>query len=380
MAAADKSPKSPAEKPLLPPDERFWKRYSSHFELPLAGATSIFLHGLVVGVLALGGLAFVFRGSVEASRPPEMDVMVVDGGIGIGGPEGGDAGLPGLPGEPGKTDMPGPSGDPGPADGDEPAEPDPFPELPQLSASALDLPAIDNTSDPAADLRKQLQKIGADADKSSQPKAKPKTKAKAAGLAKGGISTKGKGPGGTRNPRGVGGRGGLGKGTGQGAGMGTGGFGRKATDQEIKAWRWQFDLSGSPKDHADKIDRTGLMAAVPDPAGGMPDPKRGPYLFITDLKRRPVALKKDDLSRYADAVKWYNRRPESIQGLAQELKLPFNPPFVVLLLPKDREAKMVAEELRYAQQHGRNPAMIQQTTFDFRLQNGVYEPVAIDQK
>jgi hypothetical protein len=39
--------------PLVPPDERFWQRYSRHGELPLSGATSLALHLLVFGLLVL---------------------------------------------------------------------------------------------------------------------------------------------------------------------------------------------------------------------------------------------------------------------------------------------------------------------------------------
>ena len=365
MATVEKPPQV-ASPPLAPPEERFWKRYSPHYEMPLAGATSLFVHGMVIGVLALGGLVFLLHGNAEAHRPPQMDVLVVEG-EGLGGMGGGAPGLPGFPGEPSKTEMaigpPGPSG---------PQEPGEEVELPPVPGMELELPSQDTRLD-SSSLLAQLTQIGEDASKRSETKLP--SSVKSSGSKKAGSS-------GTGNPKGVGGQGGVGgagKGTMPGPGSGVG-IGRKATEQEIKAWRWKFDLQGSPKQHADKLDRAGLIVAVPDPAAGQPDMRKGPHLFITDLKRRPVAMEKRDLAQYEDAVKWYNRTPQSVQGLAQELKLPFVPPYVVLLLPKDREAKMAAEEHRFAKQNRNDVSKVQETWFDFRLQGGVYEPMAIRQK
>src|SRR5437016_9510117 len=110
MATAEKTQPSRAGQPLVPPEERFWKRYSPHYELPVAGATSVFAHGMVIAVLAIGGLAYLFRGGEEALRPPQMEVSPVAEGL-LGGGGDGAPGLPGLPGEP-RTEM-GP-GQPGP--------------------------------------------------------------------------------------------------------------------------------------------------------------------------------------------------------------------------------------------------------------------------
>src|SRR5205814_9572308 len=135
----------------------------------------------------------------------------------------------------------------------------------------------------------------------------------------------------------------------KGAGIGKGGIGgRKATDQEIFAWRWRFDLSGDAKEHARKLAAMGVTVAIPDqnPAAG--------FFIITDLNRRPVDMKKDNLAAFKDAVKWYNTRAESVQALAAELQLPFVPKFVVLLLPKDREQKMADLEAQYAKAQRRD--------------------------
>src|SRR4051812_16796513 len=81
---------------LLPPDERFWKRYSHHQELPLAGATSLVLHGLALACVVLAGLALSFRWHSEEYQPPRSEVVFVEAFAGDGGaPGGSDPGLPG---------------------------------------------------------------------------------------------------------------------------------------------------------------------------------------------------------------------------------------------------------------------------------------------
>src|SRR5260370_24322143 len=96
MATAEKNTLSRTSQLLVPPDARFWKRYSPHYELQLAGATSFFIHGLIIGIMAVGGLAFLFRGGAEATLPPPMDMLVAEAGAGFGG-LGGGIRLPGLP-------------------------------------------------------------------------------------------------------------------------------------------------------------------------------------------------------------------------------------------------------------------------------------------
>ncbi len=364
MATAEKAPPTRAGQPLLPPEERFWKRYSPHFELPLASATSLFLHGMIIGILAVGGLAYLFSGGVDAVRPPQMEIALVPEGAGFGPPGGAPAGEEGSPGEIRKTEfLPGPpGGSKGPKGPDGPL--DDTIELPSLQGLTVDIPAKDTTADPTEALLNQINKDATVRNQAAKTSSGPKSS-------------------GTGNPKGQGGNkasggSGTGKGgTGPGAG---GGVGRKATDAEIKAWRWRFDVTGNPKLHAEKLDKAGVMVAIPDPKAGNMDERTAPLLLISDLKRRPVKLQPGGFDQGADAVKWYNREPNSVQGLAKELQLPFLPRYVVLLLPKDREAKMAAEELRFAKQMGNDIANVQETWFDFQLQGGVYEPKALRQK
>src|SRR5439155_5564489 len=65
---------------LLPPEERFWQRYSPHHEAPLSGVGSFVVHGLVIGVLILGYMLLNQRREAEANRPVTMDVVELAGG------------------------------------------------------------------------------------------------------------------------------------------------------------------------------------------------------------------------------------------------------------------------------------------------------------
>jgi hypothetical protein len=74
-----------------------------------------------------------------------------------------------------------------------------------------------------------------------------------------------------------------------------------------------------------------------------------------------------------------------VASLARELQIPMprdlaGRSYVILLLPKDREQKMADVERRYAEGQRRSVQNIRATWFDFRLRNGVYEPVVIRQE
>ena len=69
-----------AKKPLLPPDEQFWKRYSPHHEFPLATATALFVYGLVLGISILWLLWVAFQLDSDSNKPVSMDVVMLAAG------------------------------------------------------------------------------------------------------------------------------------------------------------------------------------------------------------------------------------------------------------------------------------------------------------
>jgi hypothetical protein len=343
----------------LVPEERFWKRYSAHHELPLAGITSLFLHGIVLAFLVLGGLAFFFSARDEASRPPSMDVVQIEGS-GDGNAEGA-AGTPGETGDTGKSEEVVPNAAT-PLQPFEAATPLEFKDAPTLK---LEVPTEALPKD-STDIAQLLKDVGETAKKQVQQAdaAKPSSPPKR-------IAMQGKGKG-TDGKSGTGaGRGAGLKGTGPGSGSGSG---RIATQAEIYALRWRFDLTstGGGLRHADKLAAVGFVVAFPD--------AKGRYRVVQDLRRRPVELKTVDEDVYKDAVKWKSERPESVHALKQELKLKINPAFTIIMVPKELEQRMADEEARFAQKASRDLHAVKLTSFDFRLQDGRYEPVVMRQE
>lgn len=349
------------KKPLLPPDVRFWQRYSPHHEFPLAGALSFFLHAVVVGIFGLAALLLVLRRESETNKPPRMDAVVLQGlGDGSEG-KGGDPGFPGeriagtelAPSKPGSTE----------AAIEQP--PSNFLDAPKGVDLNLPLP-LPPMAESGDNILETLAKLGKDAaSQSTKETAPPQSKSGSPKIS------------GSGNPKGTGGQGGSGGGAGKGmkgSGFGSGGNlgSGKATKQQIYAQRWRFDLSGSGKEHAAKLQAVGVIIGVADPSGR--------FLVITDLNRRPVHARVDNPNKYKDAVTWVNQEPGSVLALAKEVQLSFVPARVFLLLSKEREEKMAQEEADFARKQGRDPNRIQATWFDFRLQDGIYEPVVLRQE
>jgi len=346
-----------------PPDERSWRRFSQHHELSIAGAVSIFAHALVLGILTVCGVLAAMRWHDEAQKPPAMDVVMMEGTAGGGSPDSGD-GNP-MGGGPKQTEIGGQENKkatPPPSDFTE------IKPLPMVTAAEFSPSPMSETPDDAqffSELRKVTEDLNAE-DKKNEAK-KPAEPPKMPGI------DYGKKPAtivaNASNGQGLGtGKKGGAPGFGDGTGTGFPG-GRPSTKQDVFAQRWRFDLTGDGKEHANKLAAIGVTLAIPSP--------RGEILIIRDLKRRPAAPKSESIREYKDGVKWYNQKPESIRSLAKELQLPFAPNMVVMLLPKEREEKMAAEEARFAQEQGKPLNQIRATWFDFRVKDGVYEPVAI---
>src|SRR5205085_2517874 len=86
-------PAPTAKKPLVPPEERFWVRYSPHHEFPWSTVSSVALHLIGAGLVALVVLDLLGWG--RDSKPlPLQPVM-----LGDDKPEGAGAGTGGQPPE-----------------------------------------------------------------------------------------------------------------------------------------------------------------------------------------------------------------------------------------------------------------------------------------
>src|SRR5579862_3138026 len=119
---------------VLPPDEKFWERYSPRHEFPLAAVSSFFIHGLVIGVLLVMGLLLMFAGRSENHRPPSMDVVQLTG---AGDGNEGESGAQGLPGDANRTEAA-----PGPMTNVAENLPDPVGGLNQAKLPEFDIPDI----------------------------------------------------------------------------------------------------------------------------------------------------------------------------------------------------------------------------------------------
>ncbi len=334
-----------------PPAEEFWQRYSPNQELPLAGMTSLFVHGLIFGVVGLGWLLYFVQRDSESSKPPSQDVVQITGG---GDGFGGMGAEPGLPGEPG----------PKLTEVTSPTDPTPSNDVPNETATLKDAPRIElsipemSLSETKTDVESVLAKLEKDAKEQAK-----KSPVKAAAR----ISMPG-----TGNPKGQDGRGGTGGGVGmgnQGRGSGAGGMGgRLATKAEIYAMRWRFNLGNNAKEHVDQLKAIGLVVVFRAPSGV--------DYFVKDLNRRPVDLRQGNIKQFKDAVQWENTKVNSLVDLARELKLSFVPSKVFLFLPRDREEAIAAEEFRFAKGANNNSNNIRETHFVFRMRNGHYEPEA----
>ncbi|HWY86765.1 MAG TPA: hypothetical protein VNX28_08570 [Gemmataceae bacterium] len=341
--------------PLLPPEEKFWERYSPHHELPLAGVTSFFIHGLVIGIMVLAAFWYLFQRDSETNKPPSMDMVQVAGG---GDAFAGKGGEPGLPGDnPMPTEFV-----PSPMTNVKETSPNSDTNLKDAPPMELDIPAVSFAQDAKQDVESVLAKMEKEASEQAKKDTAPVQQPK---------KTAGSG-----NPKGIGGKGGSGGGPGKGtkgSGLGSGGLGGRQTKAEIYARRWGFAVTGVAKDHIAWYIAMGVKVAIRAPNGQ-------DFLFIQDLRRRPVDLVPGIIPDPKDVVTWENKLPASLERLAVELKLKYVPRDVIISLPKERQERLAEEELRFAQKMGRRSDQIVFTTFDFQLRDGHYEPMVVKQE
>jgi len=349
---------------VQPPEDAFYQRYSPHHEMPLSFAGSLFLHAAVIIALFAGGMG-IWLVRNEAGQPPSMDVVMFSGEG-----EGGLGGIPGLPGSGGPKSEFVPE-----AAGQNNAKTDSntAPLLKEIPRQEFDIPDGPMAQTPD-DVLRELALLSKDAEKVQSELKKAAATTKPAGTSKETKFAKSNGTGGVKGGTGSSGTGTGGAGSGGTGGTGgTGGSPRQLSKREIFAARWRFDLTGNARQHAEKLAAAGVIVVLPEPRGRF-------FVRIDDLKRRPVELKPINLPRFEDAVQWRNDDYTSRDTLSKELRLPYVPAFIVLLLPQNRELKMADVEAEFAERTGRDLKGVRATLFDFQLQNGKYEPVVLAQE
>jgi len=328
---------------LVPPDERFWKRYSPHHEAPLSGVSSFALHLLLIPLLLLIGWVKTKLHDEDENRSASVDVVRIKPGGG-GGSKSGAGGGPGDVVEPGGKES---GGDEQPK-GREPPPDNPPPPIPVAKRQGLQqefkndphakrllregTQAFHRLADMDRDVRKQLRK-------NVNP-----------GLGQGGTGSGG----------------GMGGGKDKGIGDARGGGEAALNQREKRVLRWAMTFSTqNGNDYLNQLHGLGAIVAIPQ------DGDR--FLVIRDLKN-PRAGKIEDLSSI-NRIYWVDNKPQSVQSLSTALGLSQIPTFFVAFFPKELEDKLLEREMAFLKQrYGKNDEnLIHETKFDVLRAGGGYD-------
>ncbi len=335
----------PATKPLrVPPEERFWQRYSPHFEFPLSICSSTFLHAITLVGLAVLPLLLGLIFKLDSSPPPFDTIVIAGGG---GNPEGVGKGPPDGVLPSGKENV------------QQEEIKDPVSQLPK---DKLDLQKARQNQ---LDLKLKESARSRPVDPASTPVSRQLKDAgnKARKELEGLLASKGKG--------GSGSGGGQGIGTGTGKGPFTGPGNNTLSQREKRKSRWVMIFNTtSGEDYLQQLRGLGAILAI------RPDPN-GPYLVIRDLSERPAHPKAEDLSQL-DRIYWIDDKPESVRSLSQALGLDPQPPVIVAFFPRSVEEELLKKEL--AELGSSNEDEIEVTYFKVRRNGNRYEVVVTNQQ
>src|SRR5262245_37509836 len=211
--------KADARRPLVPPEEKFWQKYSPHYELPISGMGSLMIH--VFGGVLLLVIGLLLLPLLRPNDPVPVEIVEFEAGGG-GNPNGiGDGRGDGVL----REDLP----------KDPQAQPqEKVPEIPTTEPPKVvkddSLPIPDLTKDPAG--TRTIEDSGIELQRLSglQEAASKKLMGSLAGKGEGGPGSgggKGKGKG-------------TGEGDGSGPGKGKGTISRR--QQRVLRWTMIFDV------------------------------------------------------------------------------------------------------------------------------------------
>jgi hypothetical protein len=344
---ANNSKKSASKPSQVLPEERFWKRYSKHHELPLSVSSSIFLHVIILVLLFFGGVLLAMLGlnRNKESLPVEQIVVIAGGG---GNPKGigdnsGKGAIPVGVEPPNENERPKPESaktipdqklekpDVQPPTILDPAEKSGRERLFQAATSAPKLSGYDSLGEKAKKMHDEI-----------------------AGRGRGGP--------------GSGGGEGKGRGTGTGKDSGPGESKNNIVNQRQKRqlrWTMIFNTR-TGEDYAKQLQGLGAILAIPDGPGK--------FLLIDNLSRRPVQPKPDDL-RNINRIYWIDDKPQSVQSLSKALGLFPPPEQIIAFFPEELEKKLFEKEMQAFR--GKNEDDIEATFFRVEQRGGGYEPVVL---
>lgn len=361
IPAAEKNAAPRTKQPLVPPDERFWQRYSPHGELPLSSAGSLALHLLVLGLMVLSALwlSAIFG---HANRSLPVEAVRLDAGGGGGNPHGGgDDPNRGRPpeevGDPKAEDQ---AANPNPVDTPEPLKLDVKPaSAPPIQFDQPAIRMIQQTDTASSQAMQKLAKANIRVPLPDRPKSSP-------------------GKGGT----GSGGGSGGGKGPGIGDSSGEGSSG-KLTQREKRMLRWSmlFNTTNA-RDYLSQLQGLGAILAIPVEAdANAADAPEKKYKVIHNLSARPVKLVSEDV-RKLNRIFWADDNATSVQDVMALLGVRLRPNYFVAFMPQELEQKLYQMEKDYLEKHypGRREDDIVETKFRINRSGNKYEPVMREER
>jgi hypothetical protein len=355
-----------AEQPLVPPEERFWQRYSPHHEFPLSGAASVTVHALILGALAF--LAFRLFSDDETRRPVKIDMVEIDGadgnfdGLGFGqsffkedkrrrtefGSEGGN------PTSAGKQDG---------EKRDDITVARNFKQADLKVEPGGEEPNTSGTEGGFDELDKTIKGIEHSIAMAMNPSAKT-----AGGPRSGKDDKDVKGsPGGPLGSKGSGLRG-------KGGGAGNSPYGTIFSKQQKRQMRWKILASADGNEHLAKLKALKVTLVVPTPQQGV--------FKLMDLSRpNPSFEIATNLVNQGDKVWWTNKDQQQVGALAAVLGIRPPPHAFVIFLPKPLEERMLDLERQHAGQ-GVSEDQIELTTWNVPFRDGRWarEPEIVAQR
>ncbi len=351
----DKNTK-PASNQLVPPEERFWQRYSPHAELPLSSSGSFVVHILLFGLLLLA--SFLGRLFFNSNRSLPVEAVQLSGGG--GNPKGIGTG-PNNGAEPVEA---APPSNEKPATDTNPPEDTPPPDL-----------KVNPNTTPKPEFKDQPGRRISEADTNTLQQLKVQVgKIRSPGSAS--PSSPGYGKGGTG--RGGGSGSGVGTGIGDAAGPGVG----TPTQREKRMLRWSmlFNTTNSA-DYLAQLRGLGAILAIPvheDASTGVCD-----YKVLRDLSTsRPAKFSDEDIHNIQRLVSWRDENPESVRGVMAVLRLNLKPSHFLAFMPVELEEKLLRLEIDYLKKRspGHKEDDIKATKFRIKIRNGKYEPEVVKQE
>jgi hypothetical protein len=306
----------------VPPEERFWQRYSPHQEMPLSTFGSLVLHVLAIGALILGGwLGWFGFGKSAASLPVETVRF------GIGNED--KLRNPGS-----ATEGNAVTAETMPEANDQPPADDPM--RPKLEPAAVVLPPLSLQND---DILKRYVQEGKpnnpfeDIINSLKQEKGPK-----------GPNTPG-GPGGSRTP---------------------------PPPRVARMLRWTMVFNTrTGMDYLAQLRSIGAILAIPT------GPDSQTYKIVRDLSGRgPAKLLDEDISKI-QSIFWKDNRPESVAALMKALHYPQVPSHFYAFMPRKVEQDLSELEKQFA---GRSEDQIHSTKFMLQPTPKGYKFVVLEQK